>query len=85
MVVNDDTILQHCLKIVCMKSVMCICSHQAEGVVGIHQVFDTVLFQHHYIGEIRAALPGTVLTVHHVQLLTATLTRHKQQVKNLHL
>lgn len=60
-------------------------SHQAEGVIGVHQVLDTVLFQHYYVGEIGAALPSTVLTMHHVQLLTATLTRHKQQVKNLHL
>lgn len=59
--------------------------HQAEGVVGAHQLLDAVLLQHHDVGQVGAALPGAVLTVNHVRLPAAVLTRHKQQVEHLQL
>lgn len=58
---------------------------QHETVVGLHQLLYPILFQHHYPCQWWALGPGTVLTVHHVALLTAVLTGHKQKVEHLHL
>lgn len=58
---------------------------QCEIVIGSHQLLYAVLLQHHHPGQHRALGASTVLTVHHVALLTAILTGHEQQVKHLHL
>lgn len=60
-------------------------AHQAEGVVGVHELFHAVLLQHHHVVQVGAALPCAVLAVDHVRLPAAVLARHKQQVKHLHL
>lgn len=58
---------------------------QGKRVIRIHQLFDAVLLQHYYIGEVRTAFSCTVFTVHYVCLPTAIFTGHKQQVKHLHI
>lgn len=60
-------------------------AHQVEGVVDGHELLDAVLLQHHHVGEVGAALPGAVLTVNHVRLPAAALTRHEQKVEHLQL
>lgn len=55
----------------------------AEAVVDVHELLHAILFQHHHSGQAGAAQTGAVLTVHHVRLPAAVLTRHKQQVKHL--
>lgn len=60
-------------------------THQAEGVVGVHELFHAVLLQHHHVVQVGAPLPRAVLAVDHVRLPAAALAGHKQQVKHLHL
>lgn len=61
------------------------CAYQAKGVVGVHELFYAVLLQHHYVGQVGAALTCAVLAVNHVCLPAAVLARHKQQVEHFHL
>lgn len=67
------------------KQLFAACSYQAEGVVCVHDLLYAVLFQHHHIVQIGAALTCTVLTVNHVRLPAVVLARHKQQIEHLHL
>lgn len=58
---------------------------QREGVVGLHQLLNAILFQHHHSSQRRALGSGAVLAVHHVALLGAVLAGDEQQVEHLHL